>query len=131
MRGSDERTETMTPLFPPIIDPDYPEEATLEEQFEIFHDANPHVYRAILALCRKATIRGLAKWSIRGIFEILRWESGLETAGNAWKLNNNFAALYARMVMRHHWEYRKFFEIRKMREAPNVRGLAHVEKEGR
>jgi hypothetical protein len=83
-----------------------------EDPFEKFHRENPQVYSEIVRLARLAKAKGREHWSINGIFEVLRW-SRMVTHGDDFKLNNDFRAVYARMVMRREPELEGFFEVRK------------------
>ena len=103
-------------LFTELVDPIVPREATIKERFEAFHLANPHVYAAIVRMSLKAQARGIERWSMKGIFEVLRWTTHVETkTGDGWKLNNVFTAHYARMVMDREPELAGFFETRERR----------------
>jgi len=90
---------------------------TLDELFDEYHEANPHVYDAVLHLAQMAQARGIERWSIQGIFEVLRWESSIRTNSVPWKLNNRFRGHYARKVMREHPTLAAFFELRRLRSA--------------
>lgn len=90
--------------------------AGIDADFERFHEANPHVYREIVGLCRKAKSRGLDHWSINGIFEVLRWKTAIKTDEEAPRLNNNYRALYARLVMKECPDLEGFFETRERRD---------------
>ncbi|MCE5247924.1 hypothetical protein LLG88_13505 [bacterium] len=88
-------------------------EERLEREFLAFHEANPHVYRKLaeLAVAAKATGRG--HFGIGALFERLRWWSRFETDGtDPFKLNNNYRAFYARLLMRDYPELAGFFETR-------------------
>lgn len=68
------------------------------EQFLKFHAENPHVYYVLVRLAREA----LEMWGAVGINAILeraRWEPGLQTTGEPFKLNENHAAFYSRLIM--------------------------------
>jgi hypothetical protein len=49
------------------------------------------------------------------LWEALRYQSALQTRGEPYKLNNNYTALYARMLMENEPELRGFFETRERR----------------
>jgi hypothetical protein len=85
----------------------------LERQFEAFHRLNPHVYEAIveIALDLKKG-RGFWKGGMKMIFERLRWLYAIQTRGEEYKLNNNYTAFYARVVMATVPELDGFFETR-------------------
>ena len=100
--------------FAPLVPSDVPAGATIEERFQAFHGANPHVYSNLARLCLRQRERGLRRWGIKAAFEILRFQA-LETAGEEYKLNNSYAPLYARLLVRRHPELREFFELRNRR----------------
>ena len=82
--------------------------------FARFHRENPHVYRLLVKLCRQAQRSGRDRWSINGVFEVLRW-SMMTTTGDDFKLNNDYRADYARLVMAQEPELQGFFETRSRR----------------
>lgn len=99
-------------LFPEIQEPDYPEGATIQERFEAFHEANPHVLTALVELATSLQERGHARYGIAGLFEVLRYQAALRTEGDTYKLNNNFRSRYARLIMERVPRLEGFFEIR-------------------
>ncbi len=88
---------------------------TIAEQFEAFHQDNPHVYLALVRLAMDLVRRGVRQYSINGLFEILRWQYALQTRGEPYRLNNNYRALYARLLMREVPALDGFFETRARR----------------
>ena len=97
----------------PLIDPNYLKGMTKEERFEEFHALNPQVYRVIVLLANKTLKKGHRRWSMKGIFEVIRWNSAIKTSsGEIWKLNNDFTAFYARKVMAANPKLDGFFELR-------------------
>lgn len=93
---------------------DYPKDTrTIDEAFRRFHRENPHVYRAIVALARQAKARGWQQWSIKGIYEVIRWQHSVDT-NSAPKLPNNFTSRYARLVMEQEPDLDGFFNTSKL-----------------
>lgn len=86
--------------------------AGLRADFQRFHEDNPQVFREIVRLCRQAKARGFDQWSINGVFEVLRWNAAILTDEEKPKLNNNYRAFYARLVMRECPDLRGFFQLR-------------------
>ena len=88
--------------------------ATLEEQFAAFHSANPHVYQALRRHALAMVRRGQHKIGIKMLFEVLRWQHAMTTtdAASAFKLNNNYAPFYARLLMDNEPELSGAFETR-------------------
>jgi hypothetical protein len=68
-------------------------------RFLKFHRENPHVYPLFVRFTRQAKMfhRGVG---INAVLERARWETYLSTDGDPYKLNNNFAPYYARLIMR-------------------------------
>lgn len=67
-----------------------------------FHIKHSEVMGALIRLARQYRRAGHGAWSINGAFEVLRWErhiDGLPDATEAFKLNNNYRAWYARRIM--------------------------------
>ena len=100
--------------FAPIVQPDERGE-TIEERFRAFHDANPHVYRLLRALALDYKRAGHRHCGMKMLYEVLRYRSGIYTQGEPYKLNNNYTALYARLLMEREPELAGFFEIRERR----------------
>lgn len=87
----------------------------LEEQFLKFHEANPHIYTLILRFSREAKAAGRPRFSMRAIFQRIRWYTAVETLDDSeprFKLNDHHTAFYARLVMAQEPEFAGFFETR-------------------
>lgn len=103
-------------LFQPVavpanLDPD----ATLAEQFEAYHARNPHVYRAIVRMARDLRRKGVTRWGIANLVEKLRFDYAVMTDGDEFRLNNNYRAFYARLIMQNEPDLAGFFELRTQR----------------
>lgn len=59
------------------------------DKAKIFDEANPEVWAEIKKTVRRAKARGLEKWSIEGIVNLIRWERP------DLKINNNYKKYYA------------------------------------
>lgn len=92
---------------------DLHEPSVLEKQFIAFHRENPHVYDKLVELAFMLKERQHKKIGIAMLFEQLRWLHALETSDmSGFKMNNNYAAFYARMIMGRNPALEGFFEIR-------------------
>lgn len=98
------------------VEPEYEREATIQERFEAFHRANPHVYAALKNLALQMLRKGVRQYGMSGLFEILRWQFALQTKGEPFKLNNDFRSRYTRLLMQQEPELQGFFETRTLRE---------------
>lgn len=103
--------------FPDVVEPEYGPDMTIQQRFEAFHQANPHVYEQLVELALGLKRRGHRRYSIAGLFEVLRYNHALRTHGDDFKLNNNYRALYSRLIMRKEPRLHGFFETRKRRTA--------------
>jgi hypothetical protein len=57
--------------------------------------------------------RGHRQYGIKALFEVLRFNHAMRTEGDIFKLNNNYTALYARLLMDNEPELDDFFETRR------------------
>jgi hypothetical protein len=86
---------------------------TIEEAFEEFHSANPHVFTELVKLARRAKERGFVQYGIGALYEVFRWERGPTASDDdGYKVNNNFRAIYARKIMAEHPDLAGFFRTR-------------------
>lgn len=89
---------------------------TIEERFEAFHAANPHVAETLAQMALELRRRGWKRYGIAALWEVLRFQRAMQTDSNEpYKLNNDFRALYARLLMQQYPELDGFFEIRARR----------------
>ncbi len=82
------------------------------DRFEAFHRMNPHVYKSVVAVSLDLKERGFRKGGMKMVFERLRWLYAIQTVGEDYKLNNNYTAYYARLVMETVPDLDGFFETR-------------------
>ena len=70
----------------------------IDARFLEFHHANPHVYRALVALAAQWQAAGHERCSMDMLFHRLRWDYGIETRGDTFRLNDHFTSRYARLI---------------------------------
>ena len=68
--------------------------------FNKFHQKNPHVYRILEGLALKVFAVGHEAWSLYNLYEKGRWDLNFKTTDKKFKLNNNHAPFYARLILR-------------------------------
>lgn len=90
----------------------------IERAFCTFHRTNPHVYleleRLALDLWR---LRHPVRIGIKMLWETMRYNMALRTeTTDGFKLNNNFHALYARLLIQQQPELGGVIELRERRE---------------
>lgn len=94
---------------------------SIRERFQEFHSDHPEVYEQLVQLARTWVRHGGGKLGIATLFERLRWEwqvTGL-TDSQGYKLNNNYRAHYARIIMDQEPDLVGIFEIRKLTSEEN------------
>lgn len=86
----------------------------IEQAYQEWDAAHPEVRWELEQLCREWIRAGRSRWSIDGVFEVVRWQRHLHGIRDAagFKLNNNYRALYARDLLLTHPEWGGLFELR-------------------
>lgn len=105
---------TLFEPLPPIVRPVMVKGETLQQRFEAFHRANPAVYASLKRLALDMRRRGVHRYGIGGLFELLRWQYAIQTQGDDYALNNNWRSRYARLLMEDVPELRDFFAVREL-----------------
>jgi predicted DsbA family dithiol-disulfide isomerase len=108
-------TQLALPLAP-LVAPEYAEHLTIAQRFAAFHAANPHVADALELLAEQWLARH-QRVGMKALIERLRWESGITTAGDAYRLNNTYTAHYARLLIERRPEWSDAIHLRELRAA--------------
>lgn len=86
---------------------------SIQTKFEAFHKKYPQVYAKLVELARTAQMQGVTRYGIQSLFELLRWHYTVEIKlDEPFKLNNDFASRYARLIMQQEEDLEGFFEVR-------------------
>ena len=91
----------------------------IQDAFEQFHAANPHVFDLMVQFARDLWRRGYRRASTKLIFERIRWEMMAATEATEEeppKFNNNFTSRYATLFEERHPHMKGFFRTRKLRD---------------
>ncbi len=84
-----------------------------EMQFLEFDRKNPWIGRELKRRAMELKGAGFKKYSMRTLWESLRWERDRQTiAGKPYELNDHWPPFYARKIMQETPSLREFFEIR-------------------
>lgn len=83
--------------------------------FKKFHDANRWVVVELEKIAWEMIRSGRKKIGIQACIEIFRWETRKHTISNDFKINNNFASRYARLIMDRNPHWGQVFEIRRLK----------------
>jgi hypothetical protein len=97
-----------------------PELDHIEQCFWKFHLRHPRVYEELRNHAINLKRRGRKHYGVKALFEVIRYHRALETdePGKQWLLNNNYSALYARLLMKNEPELRGFFRLRARHPQP-------------
>ena len=87
----------------------------LERAFTEYHESNPEVYAEIVGAARKLKATGRDVYGINSLIEVVRWHRNLSTRGDEFKINNNFAPFYSRLIMAREPDLAGFFNTRSQR----------------
>lgn len=87
---------------------------TIQERFEKFHQENPHILRELIRLAERLVDHGQKRLSINQLFEVLRFETTIQTKGDHFKLNNSYRSFYVRLINDLRPDLGSRFEMRRM-----------------
>lgn len=80
--------------------------------FIAFHRDNPAVYSELKRLAMQLQRVGHKQYGIKSLFEVVRWHTALNTGNDDFKINNNYGAFFARLLMHYEPELKGFFRLR-------------------
>tara|TARA_Y100001963_G_scaffold149927_1_gene230212 strand:+ start:111 stop:464 length:354 start_codon:yes stop_codon:yes gene_type:complete len=115
MRGIDDADDPTIYFQIPNPGDTWEEDQLEQDPGMVFHRENPHVYQQLRALALGLVDAGQTHYSIKGLFEVLRYDAALRTNGTPYKLNNNLTAFYARLLMLREPRLDGFFYLRSRR----------------
>src|SRR5436190_17628290 len=88
----------------------------LRERAKAFHVTHPDVMELFERFTLELITRGFKHYGAQAVFERVRWETPAGEDGlSSFKVNNDYAAFYARSFRARHPEHRGFFRLRKQR----------------
>jgi len=87
------------------------------DQALLFHEENPEVYVDLVRYARQARAAGASRIGIELLWNRMRWDRLVETKDNtsAFKMNQNYKAFYARLIMDSEPDLSGIFETRRLR----------------
>lgn len=87
----------------------------IEATFYRFHAEHPEVYAELVRLARRLRAQGWERFAMKTLFEVVRYRSMVgDTKARGPKLNNNFTAYYARLIMEREPDLAQVFETRRL-----------------
>lgn len=105
--------------------------ASISSQFDQFHTDNPQVYRILVRLARQ-WVKGTGRYKlgIGALYERARWEIAINTSDPDYKINNNFRAFYARLIMYREVDLAGLFDLRTSEADEWLENLIDFERNG-
>ncbi len=79
-----------------------------------WHQENPHVWALFCRFTFEAITSGRRRYSPWAIINRVRWETGVVTQGEDFKISNDFIAFYSRYFMHTYPQHKGFFATKKM-----------------
>jgi len=99
-------------LFDTVVDIEA--ETALKKKFREFHDKNPRVWELLQRFTFEVINKGFKNYSVKAVFERIRWHTDVETSDPEFKLSNNHTAYYSRMFMDKYPEHEGFFRTNRL-----------------
>lgn len=84
----------------------------IADAFVDYHKANPGIYDQFKRFAFELRRAGRDHFGAKAILERIRYETAITGSGE-FKINNNFASCYARLLILDHPEFSEFFETRR------------------
>jgi hypothetical protein len=111
------RTDALRPVTaPPQMELFVSMQNTIYKRFLDFHIKHPQVFRLFEQFAILLIQKGHKKIGAKMIVERIRWEYATDSKDpNGFKINNDFAAHYARLFIKNHPEHMECFELREIR----------------
>lgn len=87
----------------------------IEARFQVYHKANPGVFRLFVAFAEQAKQAGRRRIGAKAIAERIRWECAVQSKDDGFKLNNVYVSRYARLVGKERPDLADMFETRQLK----------------
>ncbi len=82
--------------------------------FKKYDEENPQIWKEFKKIAKQAKAMGFKRYSANGIFEIMRWNTGVKGKGQ-YKISNNYRPDYARKMMKEFPRFADFFVIKPLK----------------
>ena len=83
----------------------------LQEEFNAYHKRSPQIYEKLKTVALRLKRVGASTYGMKALFEILRFNALLQS-DKKFKLCNNHAPYYARLLMKQEPQLAGFFYVR-------------------
>lgn len=110
-------TEQLVLDLSPLANPEIDKGLSLAEKYRIWITANPHVLDVFEAYVEQWLAAGHKRVGCKAVAERIRWEAGIRTNGEPWRINNSYVSLIADDLIRRRPEWADCIETRARRAA--------------
>lgn len=89
--------------------------ANADQRFTKFHEDNPGVYQEMVRLARQLKAKGHTHYSCDSLAHVIRFHRKLvdKPDSSGFEINNDYIAIYSRLIMDREEDLKGFFETRK------------------
>ena len=91
------------------------EDNELYLQFQQYNKKNPYIYELFKKYAFETISKSFSNFGAHTIIHRIRWYTEVESAGDAFKINNNYSAYYSRLFMEEFPQHNGFFRTRKVK----------------
>jgi hypothetical protein len=90
---------------------------SIQARFEQFCLDNPWILKRLIELADALRAKGIRRYGIRTLWEILRWEAttGVVRVAEDFKLNDHYTSRYVRLIIETRPDLSGMFEMRELR----------------
>ena len=83
--------------------------------FQQYHQANPHLYELYKSIALQLIEQNRRVIGSAHIFQKMRYEYQFKTDGSPFKIDNNFAPMYARKFVLEHPQFGHLFKFKQLK----------------
>jgi len=89
----------------------------IHDKFLDYHKKNPHIFDELMRLANDLWLKGRKRIGLQLLFEVCRYNSMIraDDPNSQFKINNNYAAHYARLILEERPDWSTFIETREIR----------------
>ena len=110
-------TTQLTFDLAPLVTPAYAPEATIQDRYEAWRDANPWVLPALGRLLDDWSAHGNRRVGVKAAVEWARYFYNRATQGDPWQWNNTYSSRLARALIEEYPHLADVIETRELRAA--------------
>jgi hypothetical protein len=102
-------------------------DTNLLAKFKAFHQSNPRIWFEFKRHCFEIK-KARNRYSHWAVIASVRWQHDLNPTNEAFKINNDYISLYARLMIHNYNEFDGFFELRAMKESDRKISMEEINR---